>query len=71
MDLDKLTRICFTICIICIVAGTVLSLVMIWGELHDNATVWKCWLTLATFFLAAALTMSVSKALRWRAKDRE
>ena len=70
MDLDKLNRICFTICILCIVAGTVLTLVMIWGELQDNATVWKCWLTLATFFLAAVLTMSVSRALHWRHRDR-
>jgi hypothetical protein len=69
MNLERLNQICFTICIVCIVAGTVLSLVMIWGELHDNEFVWKSWLTIAVFFLAGALTLSVSKTLAWRRKD--
>ncbi len=63
MNLQYLNRICFTICIVCIVLGAVLSLVMIWGEIHDNSFVWKSWLTIGVFFLASALTLSVNKTL--------
>ena len=69
MNLQKLNKICFTICIICIVAGAVLSLAMIWLELQDEKFVWKSWLTIGVFFLASALTLSVSKTLAWKPKD--
>lgn len=68
MDLQHLNKICFTICIVCIVLGTVLSLAMIWGDIRDNDFVWKSWLTIAVLFLASALTLSVSKALGGRTK---
>ncbi len=67
MNLQYLDKICFTICIICIVCGTVLSLAMIWGEIRGNAFVWKSWLTIGVLFLASALTLSVSKTLGGRA----
>ena len=69
MNLRKLNKICFTICIICIVAGAVLSLAMIWLELQDEKFVWKSWLTIGVFFLASALTLSISKTLDWKPKD--
>lgn len=69
MNLQVLNRICFTICIICIVAGTVLSLAMIWWELRDAQIVWKSWQTIAVLFLASALTLSVSKTFAWKRKD--
>ena len=71
MNLQTLSKVCFTICIVCIVLGTVLSLAMIWGEVKDNALVWKSWLTMAVFFIASALTLSLSQTLGWRQKDRE
>ena len=67
MNLHHLNKICFTICIVCIVLGTVLSLAMIWSEISDREFVWKSWLTIGVFFLASALTLSVSKALGGRA----
>ena len=67
MNLHHLNKICFTICIVCIVLGTVLSLAMIWGEIRDNESVWKSWLTIGVLFLASALTLSVSKTLGGRA----
>lgn len=70
MKLEKLNKICFTICIICIVAGSVLSLAMIWLELQDDKFVWKSWLTIGVFFLASALTLSVNKTLAWNPKDK-
>jgi len=63
MSRQHLNKICFTICIVCIVLGAVLSLAMIWGELEDNRFVWKSWFTIGVFFLASALTLSVSKTL--------
>ena len=68
MNLQHLNKICFTICIVCIVLGTVLSLAMIWGEIKDNEFVWKSWLTIGVLFLASALTLSVSKTLGGRTK---
>lgn len=69
MALKTLNKICFTICIVYIVAGTVLSLAMIWGDLEDDEGVWKAWLTILVFFLSSALTMSVSKSLGGILKD--
>lgn len=71
MNLRVLDKICFTICVVCIVAGTVLSLVMIWGEIADNEFVWKCWLTIALLFLASALTLAVSKTFAGRGSPRD
>jgi len=69
MDLKALNKVCFTTCIVCIVLGTVLSLAMIWGEVKDNEFIWKSWLTIGLFFLASALTLSVSKTLGRRGEE--
>lgn len=69
MGLKKLNKICFTICIVCIVAGTVLSLAMIWGDLAEEESVWKAWLTILVLFLSSILTMFVSKALGGALRD--
>jgi hypothetical protein len=69
MNLQHLNKVCFTICIVCIVLGTVLSLAMIWGEIKDNTFVWKSWLTIGVLFLASALTLSVSKTLGGRGNE--
>ncbi|MEK7411939.1 MAG: hypothetical protein AAB263_01330 [Planctomycetota bacterium] len=68
MDLHKLSKICFTICVVCIVLGVVLALVCIWGDVKD-AVMWKAGLTVAVFFGASLLTMNVIKALGSRTKD--
>ncbi len=71
MDIQKLNRICFTICIVCIVLGTVLALAMIWTDIKDNEFVWKSWVTVGVFFLASALTLSVTKTLEGKTKTGE
>jgi len=63
MNLQLLNKVCFTICISCIVLGTVFSLAIIWGELSDNELFWKSWLSIGVLFLASVLTLSVSKTL--------
>jgi hypothetical protein len=62
MNVKILNKICFALCIICIVLGTVLSLYMIWAEAYNEHFIVKSWLTLAVFFLTALITLSVSKA---------
>ncbi len=69
MNLQQLNKVCFTICIVCIVLGTVLSMAMIWFEISDNSFVWKSWLTIGVLFLASALTLSVNKTLGGRGQE--
>ena len=71
MDLQHLNKICFTICIVCIVLGTVLSLAMIWGEVSSYAFVRKAWLTTVVFFLASGLTLIINKTLGGRVKHKD
>jgi hypothetical protein len=71
MKRRTLDTICFTICIVSIVAGAVLSLAMIWLELQDEKILWKLWLTLAVLFFASAATLSVSKTLAWKSGDEQ
>lgn len=66
MYVQILNKVCFTICIMCIVLGTVLGLAMIWLNLHDSEFVWKSWLTILLFFLSSLLTLLVSKAFEGR-----
>ena len=69
MILDLVSKVCLTVCIVCIVMGLVLSLAIIWLELWDNEIAWKAWLSLTVFFLASALTISVNKTFAWKSKD--
>lgn len=62
MDLKALNRICFTICIICIVAGTALTFTMIWVT-YDSEFLWKAWLSLGVLFFASLATWVVSQLL--------
>jgi hypothetical protein len=71
MNLERLNKVCFTICIACIVLGILLSLAMIWGEARDNEFVWKSWLTIGVFFTGSALTLSVTKTLGIRGQEDE
>ena len=57
-----LNRVCFTICMICIVAGVALSFGMIWGT-DDNEFLTKAWLSIGVLFFGSAATLVVSKVL--------
>ena len=61
-----LNRVCFTICIICIAAGTALSLSMIWYT-HDSEFLLKTWLTMGVLFFASAATLVVSRVVGGKA----
>lgn len=58
-----LNKICFTICIVCIVLGAVISLVMIWTESSESELLWKSLLSIIVFFLAACLTLAVNSTM--------
>jgi len=64
-DLKSLNTICYMICIVCIVAGTLLGLGMIWVS-SENPYIWKGLLTTFVLFAAAALTLSVNRAVAGR-----
>ena len=62
MNLTVLNRICWTICIVCIVGGTALSLSMIWAK-YESEFLWKSWTSIAVLFFASAATLIVSKVV--------
>ena len=66
MNLTLLNRICWTICIISIAAGTALSFAMIWGQQQDNEFLTKSWLSIGVLFFGSAATLIVSKVLGGR-----
>lgn len=60
MYLKRLNAICYAICIVCIVAGAVFSLALIWGDIENEFT-WKGFLTIGVFFLGATFVLSLNK----------
>jgi hypothetical protein len=65
MNLTVLNKLCWTLCIICIVAGTALSLSMIWGA-YQSEFLWKAWTSIAVLFFASSATLIVSKVVTGR-----
>jgi len=59
--LSYVNLICLVICLICIVAGTTISILAIWGVVAKNYVIWKSLLTFAVIFLASLLTITVNK----------
>ena len=58
--------ICFVICLVCIVAGTTISILAIWGVVEKNYVVLKSLLTFGVIFLASLLTITVNKFMPLR-----
>lgn len=53
-----LNTICFTVCVLCIVAGAGVALGMIWGAIQDTRALYS----VGIVFLAAILTLNVSRS---------
>jgi hypothetical protein len=66
MRQDTIRTICFSICILCIVAGLVLGLGIIWNWIDNSALIRKSFLTLGVLFLASLLTLSVARKLGFK-----
>ena len=62
MDLEKLNKVCYTICIACIALGVLFSLLIIWAEVKGDV-IWKSWTTIAVFFVASLLTIGVNRMM--------
>ncbi|HZY85959.1 MAG TPA: hypothetical protein VFE78_14095 [Gemmataceae bacterium] len=62
MNLTVLNRLCWTICIVCILAGSALSLSMIWGT-YQSEFLWKAWTSIAVLFFASAAALVVTKVV--------
>jgi len=61
--------ICFVICLVCIVAGTTISILAIWGVVEKNYVILKSLLTFGAIFLAALLTITVNKFMSVRSEN--
>ena len=68
MTLKQLNTICYTICIVCIIAGVVLALILIWGDVNSEI-VWKGLMTIGVFMFGSAVTLSVNKMIERRPGD--
>ncbi len=62
MSLKHLNTICYTVCVVCIIAGVILALTLIWGG-WENEIAWKGFMTIGVFFLASVLTLSVNQMI--------
>lgn len=60
MNPYNLNKICFTICIVCIVVGVVLGLVMVWTP-GVSEVLWRLMATVGIVFLGASATLTVSR----------
>ena len=60
LPFQGLVYLCYAICIICIVAGTALSLLAIWGGII-GPMLFKFYATIATFFCGSMLTLVVTR----------
>ena len=63
MNISMLNKVCFTICIVCIVAGMVMGLSLIWVS-ASSEIFWKGLATTSVVFLASSATLAVSKAFQ-------
>jgi hypothetical protein len=59
--LTSINLICFVICVVCIVAGTTISILAIWGVVEKSYVILKSLLTFGVIFLASLLTITVNK----------
>ncbi|GAB7562095.1 hypothetical protein LG202_01340 [Methylobacillus methanolivorans] len=63
MRMNTIRNICFTICILCIIASLLLGVAMIWDWVKDSDFIHKSFMTLGALFVASLLTLSVAKKL--------
>jgi len=63
MNSKSVRHICYTVAVLCIVIGTVLGLAVIWEIVKNPEFTGKVFMTLGLFFVAALLTLSVSRYL--------
>ena len=63
MDLKRLDKSFFVVCIGCIVIATILVLMMIWGESKNRDWLWKLWSSDIAVFVSSTLIWAISRSL--------
>jgi hypothetical protein len=58
-----INRICFVVCVLCIVAGSTVSILAIWDVVDAEATLWKALSTFTVIFFASLLAVLVNRML--------
>jgi len=66
--LRAITIVCFTICIVCVLAAVVVSLFLIWGP-GDIGILWKSLASISVFFLASLVTIGVTSIVGPKLKE--
>lgn len=59
----SINKVCFVICILCIVAGSTVSVLAIWEVVDVEHTMWRSLSTFAVIFFASLLAVLVNKML--------
>ncbi len=60
MKTATLNKVCFAICITCIMVGVLLGMIMVWTP-GINETLWRLMATVGIVFLGASATLTVSR----------
>jgi hypothetical protein len=66
MDMTWLNKLCYGLCIVCIVLGMTLSLIMLWTDGFSSPFTWKATCSLGVVFVASAATLSVNRMVTGR-----
>lgn len=59
--MKKMMTACFWTCFVCIVIGAVLALLWVW-KVVEGERLNQVWMTIATLFVAAALTLAIGRS---------
>lgn len=60
MNPHSLNKVCFTVCIVCIIVGVLLGLIMVWTP-GVSEVLWRLMATVGIVFLGASATLTVSR----------
>lgn len=61
--MKNISKIVIGISLLCIGAGTVISILGIWGFIGDQGLIWRSLATLAVVFIATILTFTVNNMI--------
>ena len=67
--MQNLNRICFALCVACIVAASLTAFAMIWLPQANSDTAWKALTSILVLFLASSAAAGVGRILTHTDKD--
>ena len=69
--MKSITKICFAVCILCIIGATCVSIMAIWNVVDDSALVWKSLSTMGVIFLASIMTVTVDNIFSRKVREED